>query len=1348
MDSDFRGALEYNDSDQREREQEAAERRSRKRESWIDIDSWKPRKWLGRLHEEPDHSTPDHASETAATAVSPNRQQSDASEGSHGLGRSGRSFSLPQVKQASAPGWNRLKSILQRQPSLVQRPAAVVVAPNVNIVDELIGAGLSSIMLKMWFERDERGERRVPVLLQHLRIRVSDSLHPLSGAKAIFRIECEYANGQSRWVVYRQLRDFLSLHTHYRVSNAYNRNIEAMPDFPLTSVPYFNFLKSEGRDVERSEFARLQREALENYLVGLIRAVMFHPTANRLCRFLEISALSIALAPAGGWQHKGGVLKIEPVGKTGPFSRRGLGWREKRKSRWCAVRDSYLVVMEEAGELQVHDVFLLDSDFIVERPTRYLRKGLHMLHLDERHDDDETESPRSPPSIRRHSKHLQPGTQAHHKQDSSVRLALRKMFTIGSRRTGRSSTRTSRTSQSIATSRESSQAPTPLVDPSTGRPASPARGSHDLDPERIEEAAREQVLAKRKKKSSKTQDLSHRTFYIENAQMRLKVTARNERQMEQWIEALERAAATSHWACENRFGSFAPIRLNVAAQWLVDGRDYFWNVSRAILLAKERIFIMDWWLSPDMYLRRPGREHYRLDRLLERKAKEGVKIFVVLYNEVSNRTTPTDSNYAKQRLIGLHENIVVQRSPSHFQTGTLYWAHHEKMILVDDAIGFMGGIDLCFGRWDTPQHALVDENEAEQIWRGKDYSNPRVTDFHTLNKPEQDMYDRTKVPRMPWHDVGLQILGQPARDLGRHFVERWNYLLRVKNHSRSLPFLLPAPDFKPAQLTEQNLTGTCEMQICRSAGPWSMGTPNRTEDSVQNAYLKAIQLSEHFVYIENQFFITSTTVNDVRIENRIGDALVHRIIRAHEEGAPWRACIMIPLLPGFPFPVGHSEASAIRVILECQNRTTARGPDSIFTRLRREGIEPSDYISFFSLRGWGKLGGETLTTEQIYIHAKILIADDRVAIIGSANINERSQRGDRDSELAAVIRDTDMIDSTMAGQPFQVGRFSHTLRMRLMREHLGIDVDALSAEEFDQNMEEAEPMAEEPTPVDAQPKIGLSVSAPSEKDVSLDNGTEASVSTRDSPSIPSQDGSTTTPPLSDGNERPRSPSPPHLTASRTGRATSLSYGGSMHRRRSIHIARPKPTVDPNGFADPLAPEFFEDVWTAAAVHNTEIYRKVFHAIPDDTVTSWKQYREFVQHHERFTKPPARTASPSMARVPSEHASERAEGLAADAPQVAKDEGTLTAEVELTRPDLDSRDKTKSPDLLAASSQGARRPSRPDQPFEPWEREEMEAQLGDLVGNLVIYPTHFLEGEDIANNFLFPADRILPLPIYN
>ena len=117
------------------------------------------------------------------------------------------------------------------------------------------------------------------------------------------------------------------------------------------------------------------------------------------------------------------------------------------------------------------------------------------------------------------------------------------------------------------------------------------------------------------------------------------------------------------------------------------------------------------------------------------------------------------------------------------------------------------------------------------------------------------MYDRSKIPRMPWyvcptlremqslkrkarHDVSMQVVGQPARDLARHFVQRWNHLLRIKNHTRAMPFLLPPPEFKPGELADMGLTGTCELQICRSAGAWSLGTPDRIEHSIQNAYLK------------------------------------------------------------------------------------------------------------------------------------------------------------------------------------------------------------------------------------------------------------------------------------------------------------------------------------------------------------------------------------------------------------------------------------------------------------------------------------------------------------------------------
>lgn len=218
---------------------------------------------------------------------------------------------------------------------------------------------------------------------------------------------------------------------------------------------------------------------------------------------------------------------------------------------------------------------------------------------------------------------------------------------------------------------------------------------------------------------------------------------------------------------------------------------------------------------------------------------------------------------------------------------------------------------------------------------------------------------------------------------------------------------------------------------------------------------------------------------DHKIENQIGDALVERIIRAHENDEDWRAVIIIPLLPGFEASVADQEGTSVRLISQCQYRSISRGEKSIFGRLRKAGIEPDDYIQFFSLRQWGKINNQqVLTTEQLYIHAKIIIADDRVALIGSANINERSMLGDRDSECAAIVRDKDMIWSTMAGKPYQVGRFAHTLRLRLMREHLGLDVDEIMEEErqaeasFEDEMDQIYSDESEATPVAESSKRG------------------------------------------------------------------------------------------------------------------------------------------------------------------------------------------------------------------------------------------------------------------------------------
>jgi phospholipase D1/2 len=56
-------------------------------------------------------------------------------------------------------------------------------------------------------------------------------------------------------------------------------------------------------------------------------------------------------------------------------------------------------------------------------------------------------------------------------------------------------------------------------------------------------------------------------------------------------------------------------------------------------------------------------------------------------------------------------------------------------------------------------------------------------------------------------------------------------------------------------------------------------------------------------------------------------------------------------------------------------------------------------------------------TELLYIHSKVMIVDDRRVIMGSANFNDRSQKGDGDSEIALVVEDRDMIDSKMDGKP-------------------------------------------------------------------------------------------------------------------------------------------------------------------------------------------------------------------------------------------------------------------------------------------------------------------------------------------
>ena len=64
----------------------------------------------------------------------------------------------------------------------------------------------------------------------------------------------------------------------------------------------------------------------------------------------------------------------------------------------------------------------------------------------------------------------------------------------------------------------------------------------------------------------------------------------------------------------------------------------------------------------------------------------------------------------------LHENIKVLRHPRTFVS---LWSHHEKICIIDTQVAFLGGIDLCLGRYDTNDHPIVDlEDRLYHIFQG------------------------------------------------------------------------------------------------------------------------------------------------------------------------------------------------------------------------------------------------------------------------------------------------------------------------------------------------------------------------------------------------------------------------------------------------------------------------------------------------------------------------------------------------------------------------------------------------------------------------------------------------------
>ncbi|KAK9533923.1 hypothetical protein VZT92_009011 [Zoarces viviparus] len=616
------------------------------------------------------------------------------------------------------------------------------------------------------------------------------------------------------------------------------------------------------------------------------------------------------------------------------------------------------------------------------------------------------------------------------------------------------------------------------------------------------------------------------------------ISYRHSRWWGQSIESFVRVHAKP-FLRDHRCGSFAQEQENIAAKWYVNGKTYMEDVADALEEAKEEIFITDWWLSPEIFLKRPVVEgnRWRLDCTLKRKAQQGVRIFVMLYKEVE-LALGINSGYSKRTLSRLHPNIKVMRHPDHVSSSVYLWAHHEKIVVIDQSVAFVGGIDLAYGRWDDREHRLTDVGSVTRsvaleqagsantpsskgvasvdgvsksngrgtppsepvdlpklkgigrsrkarfslyrhlhkhtlqhadsvssvdssgsgsvqslktgvgelqgntrFWHGKDYCNFVYRDWIQLEKPFDDFIDRYTTPRMPWHDIASVVHGRAARDVARHFIQRWNFtkIMKPKYRSLSYPFLLPKSHSSANDLRYQ--VPDCvnaKVQVLRSAADWSAGIKYH-EESIHSAYVQVIAKSKHYIYIENQFFISCA--DNRTVYNKIGDAIIERILRAYKEGKKYRVYVVTPLLPGFEGDITTGGGNAIQAVMHFNYRTMIRGEYSIISQLKKEMDDHwMNYISFAGLRTHTELEGR-LVTELIYVHSKMLIADDNTVIIGSANINDRSMLGKRDSEVAVIVEDSEKVAAVMDGQEYEAGPYALQLRLECFRTVLGGHTD-------------------------------------------------------------------------------------------------------------------------------------------------------------------------------------------------------------------------------------------------------------------------------------------------------------------
>lgn len=299
-------------------------------------------------------------------------------------------------------------------------------------------------------------------------------------------------------------------------------------------------------------------------------------------------------------------------------------------------------------------------------------------------------------------------------------------------------------------------------------------------------------------------------------------------------ETAARVARDSWWGNDLRwYPAGTPPRAHNRVTPLIDGDAFLGAVHKALTHAGSYVFITGWCLTPYLPLRRQTPEDLVNTRLLDvlAAAAQRLPVRVLLWGGAPALIHPT------RRTMNEVAAVVNQRGGdlvcSLDTTARRTHCHHQKSIVVDGQLAFVGGMDLTTfagDRWDRPEHAL-----------------------------------RAGVN---WHDVALQLEGEAVADVEKNFRQRWEAVTGS-----------PAPQGKAPAV---DLSFQTPVQVARTIPHKRYRFAPDGEFGLHHAYLHAIRAARELIYLETQYLWSPEIV----------DALAELI--SQREPASFRVLLVLP----------------------------------------------------------------------------------------------------------------------------------------------------------------------------------------------------------------------------------------------------------------------------------------------------------------------------------------------------------------------------------------------------------------------------------------------------------------------